>query len=193
MKRKRDFWRTAGSIFPCVSVFQPRPAEQQDCTLPTAIPRLEGFPPHSWRGATLWSFSFTSRPLQCVPAWVWYASFKWIYGPINGESLCIIKSRTDLTGVQFNNYLSNSIIFRYVVSVSADLEDLLGALGKQHFFTAQLLKPFFLGCTQLRHVSKLRKQFVQLWSVCVNLDVKKDAQRPCTCTFPSLEPSPLVS
>lgn len=67
------------------------------------------------------------------PAWICYTPSKWIYGPINGESLCIIKSRTDLTGIQFNNYSGNSIIFRYVVSVSADPEDLLGALDRQNF------------------------------------------------------------
>lgn len=80
------------------------------------------------------SQTWASRPnlSSMAPAWMCYTSSIWIYSPINGESLCIIKSWTDLSGIQFNNYLSNSIIFRYVVSVSADLEDLPGQT-RQHF------------------------------------------------------------
>lgn len=84
-----------------------------------------------WRGASLEAPALLPKLCSRSPAWLCCAPFKWIYGPINGESLCTIKSRTDLSGIQFNNYLSNSIIFRYVVSVSADLEDLLGAFDRQ--------------------------------------------------------------
>lgn len=109
---------------------------------------------------------------------------RWIYGPINGESLCMIKSRTDLNAIQFNNYLSNSIIFRYVVSMSTDLEDPL--------FTAVLLNQSF---THLAHTSSALENFGMnaIWSVCLSLGLEKDVQRTCTCTSPRLRTSPQAS
>lgn len=112
-----------------------------------------------WRGARLYSFAFIPNLCSTSPAQICYTSFKWIYGPINGESLCIIKSRADLSGIQFNNYLSNSVIFRYVVSVPADLEDLLGAFDRQDStFYCSVTKPVLhRPCTHLVSGSKLQK------------------------------------
>ena len=151
MKKNRETSDTrAKFLFPCTRVFQPlsallwqpradgkvlsacRSGWATGYKSPAAINRSEGFT--SWPlGEEPVFTASASFPNLCSmsPAWICYTSFKWIYGPINGESLCIIKSRIDLSGIQLNNYLSNSIIFRYVVLVSADIEDLLGAFDRQ--------------------------------------------------------------
>lgn len=217
MKKNRE---TSGtwekSLFPCTHVFHPLSALLwqprvdgkvlsacwSGCTTgyksPVAINRSEGFMSWPFEEEPVFTAS-TSFPDLCSmsPAWICYTSFKWIYGPINGESLCIIKSRTDLSGIQFNNYLSNnSIIFRYVVSVSADLEDLLGAFDRQDdsTFYCSLTKPVLhRPCTPLIHVSKLREDCIQVWRVCLSLDLEKNVQKTCTCTSPYLRPSPQAS
>lgn len=148
-----------------------------------------------WRGASLTTLASFPNFCSTSPAWICCTSFKWIYGPINGESLCIIKSRTDLSGIQFNNYLSNSIIFRYVVSVSADLEDPLGAFdGQESTFNCSVTKSVLhRPCTHLFDISKLQKDCVQVWSVYLSLDWEEDVQRTSTCTSPYLRTSPQAS
>lgn len=212
MKKNRETSGTwAKSLFPCTRVFHPLSALLWQ-------PRVDGTGLSACRSGCTTGYKslaainrsegFTSRPLgeepdftasaslpnlcSISPAWTCYTSFKWIYRPINGESLCIIKRRTDLSGVQFNNYLSNSIIFRYVVSVSADLEDLLGAFDRQDStFYCSVTKPVLhKPCTHLIYVSKLQKDCVQIWSVCLSLDLEKDVQRTCICTSPYLRTSP---
>lgn len=112
-----------------------------------------------WWRASLEAPALFPKLSSRSPAWACCASFKWIYGPIKGESLCTIKSRTDLSGIQFNNYLSNSIIFRYVVSVSADLEGLLGAFDRQDstFYCSVTNPAPHRPCTHLISASKLQK------------------------------------
>lgn len=166
-KEQRDLWQRGKallSLYTCFSCpFSPALAGQGGWGSAEIL--LERFHIRGlhvlapWRGASLEAPASFPKLCSTSPAWVCCTSFKWIYGPINGESLCTIKSRTDLSGIQFNNYLSNSIIFRYVVSVSADLEDLLGAFDRQDstsycsFTNPDLHRP----CTYLIHVSKLHK------------------------------------
>lgn len=141
MKKNREASGTwAKSLFPCTHVFHPLSAQggwqsaerlRHRSQITSCHQRVRGA---SRLGPLERSQSWASRPSlsSMAPAWMCYTSSIWIYSPINGESLCIIKSWTDLSGIQFNNYLSNSIIFRYVVSVSVDLEDLPGQT-RQHF------------------------------------------------------------
>lgn len=141
-----------------------------------------------WRGASLEAPALLPKLCSRSPAWLCCAPFKWIYGPINGESLCTIKSRTDLSGIQFNNYLSNSIIFRYVVSVSADLEDLLGAFDRQDStLSCSVTNP------ALHRPHTHLKTSDRLWRVCLSLDVEKDVQRTYPCSSPCLRAAPLAN
>lgn len=164
-------------------------------TSPAAV-RSEGFTSGPLGEEPVFTAS-ASLPNLCTmsPAWICYTSFKWIYGPINGESLCIIKSRADLSGIQFNNYWSNSIIFRYVVSVSEDLEDLLRAFDRQdNTFYCSVTKPVLhRPCTHLIYISKLQKDWIQVWSLCLSPDLEKDVQRTPTCTSLYLKPSSQVN
>lgn len=136
-----------------------------------------------WWRASLEAPALFPKLSSRSPAWACCASFKWIYGPIKGESLCTIKSRTDLSGIQFNNYLSNSIIFRYVVSVSADLEGLLGAFDRQDstFYCSVTNPAPHRPCTHLISASKLQKDcggFVWAWTW----------RRMCKGLLPALSP-----
>ena len=49
-----------------------------------------------------------------------------IYGLLNFESLCVIKSLAGLSGIQSHNCWSNSIIFKYAVSAARELVNCAG-------------------------------------------------------------------
>lgn len=159
-KEQRHFWQrgnTVLSLYRCFSCpFSPAVAGQGGWGGAEIL--LEWLHTRG-RGASLEAPAPFPKLCSRCPAWVCCASLRWINGPINGESLCTTKSRRDLSGIQFNNYLSNSIISRYVVSVSADLEDLLGAFDRQYSnFSCSVTNPaLHRPCTNLIHISKLQE------------------------------------
>lgn len=84
---------------------------------------------------------FISKRSQPVPCMEPFSLPARIYDPINGESLCVIKRRADLSAIQFHNYWSNLIIFRYVALASVDLEDLpvvfnSAIMAQQHLWSS---------------------------------------------------------
>lgn len=69
--------------------------------------------------STVWTICSMSKQRQTYlgPEYFFIGG---IYGLINSEPLCLMKSLTDLSSTQFHNCWSNSIIFKYAVSAAGE-------------------------------------------------------------------------